>query len=653
MNNTDHPTTIADDMCVVANNVEFDRAPLGERRPGCELVIPPPVMDADANIQAITLLARHLPYGTDGKAEQWVLGQHLTTQHVMLSRIAEGGTWAEATFTDEIDVTEGRGVQVAAQTLHGKLFLAYRSVGGVDRLHCVDPGTEAVRRCGLAEPAAPTGANTGVPGVAFTGKRYYRERETIQVGGVTKFRSEPSAVLTFTPSGAATTAQITKAATANPNATHWELEASLNNGDFYRIATTILATTTADDSTAFNVGYGAFTLSEDIGDYALIPSGKLLAADEDRLLIGGSWEDADLDSRVTWTPVYGADGVGNDERLETDTDPFVDLDGFTGGGLTALATCDGLVWAFKRGHTYYLSRTHTRARAYDVTQVSDVLGALPGSLVQGVDQYGMPCLYFLDAESGPCRTGSDRRISTCGRDILTTWRTVNLDAIMVARSLFDPTTRQVSWWVATGDSDYPDLKLVLQTNHTRETEDGVRGGWSTADGQVAAITAVCLAGGEFLTSIFPFGGAADQSAILRQLMGRNETDGQGLLLVRSANAYKDNVTAFHARIVSRPFILRSLLSKFKVLAGALLAKVLAFGSLKVSLIRDFGLEEPRTATTTLDATGSETEVVKPLKELTGSQLYAVQVEVEDIASPITGGWQLSRVDLRISHEESA
>jgi hypothetical protein len=641
VNNTDPPTAIGDNQCVTGMNVEFDKSSLGERRNGCTDVDLPASITGNANIQAITFLHRNLPTQDETASELWVMGQHLTTQNVVMSR--KTTSWTDATFTDAVEVTGAQGFQVQAQTLHGKMFIAYPSVGAIDRLHVVDQNGTAVRRTGLAEPAAPTGANTGTPGTAFTGTRYYRVRYTVQVGGDTRLRSEPSDSLTFAPSGTGTAARITKPASISEGETHWELEASTDNANFYVIATTAVGTTTYDDSTLYANGYAAsFVLSEDIGDYALIHSGKFLAADEDRLVVGGSWEDTALASRVSWTPVYADPGDGNDERIPTDTTNYLDLDGFEGGPLTHLSNpVNGAIWAFKRSHTYKLVRTGQRSRAYHAYNLSKTLGALPGSVVEGVDQYGMPCLYALDPEVGPWRTGGARLITYAGQDILTTWRTVNANAIVACRGLYYPDSRQVHWWLATSSADYPNLKLVLQTTHTREGDDGIRNGFSMANGKIATAYAACLYAENIDT------GAA-RSLTLRPFIG--VTSGNGYVL-RCDTGSDDNGTAFAAQVVTKPYILGNLLQKFKVLATAILAKAHATADLKVTLIRDFGLEEPRMVETTLSATASETHVIKQLRDLTGSQLYALQVEFEDVAAP-TGQWQLNRMDMRLSKEES-
>jgi hypothetical protein len=94
---------------------------------------------------------------------------------------------------------------------------------------------------------APTRARR----VSFKSVRYYRQRSVYVSGTTVLRRSEPSTVLTFTPVGTKNGATITKGADASGElSTHWEIEASLDNANFYRLARTINATTTYVDNTA-------------------------------------------------------------------------------------------------------------------------------------------------------------------------------------------------------------------------------------------------------------------------------------------------------------------------------------------------------------------------------------------------------------------
>jgi hypothetical protein len=243
------------------------------------------------------------------------------------------------------------------------------------------------------------------------------------------------------------------------------------------------------------VGYATGVLSETVGDYSLIPSGRYITADQDRLLIAGSFEDPQLASRVSWTPVFNDPGAGNDERIPIATDNYLDLDGFEGGPLTGLsASINGYTYAFKWSHIYKLVRTGVRTRAYDAFAITKARGALPGSIVSAVDEAGTPVIYFLDPEVGPCVLGAGGLgLQTCGADILETWKRVNLNAAdIVCRSLYYPEARQVHWWVATDDADRPNLRLVLHTHEMRSGQLGARRGWSIWDGPSAQALAVCM-----------------------------------------------------------------------------------------------------------------------------------------------------------------
>jgi hypothetical protein len=170
LNDTDPAHLLSYDQCTVAENVEFNLSTLGERRKGCTDVDLPVAITGNPNMQAITFVHRHVPGTNETDSELWVLAQHLTTQNYVLCR--KTTVWSTISPVDAIDVTSGYGMRITAQSLHGKLYIAYRSVGGVDRLHVWD-GT-SLRRTGLAEPAPPTAS--GVAGAGFVEVRYYRVR---------------------------------------------------------------------------------------------------------------------------------------------------------------------------------------------------------------------------------------------------------------------------------------------------------------------------------------------------------------------------------------------------------------------------------------------------------------------------------------------
>lgn len=657
-NDTDPPIALLPDQCTDAVNVEFNRSTLGERRRGCTELTSMPASFSGANMQACTFLHRHLPTTDETAAELWAMAQHLTTQNYALER--KDTTWHSVTPVDDIDVTNNRGFSVYAQTLHGKLFFAYKSVGSVARLHVWDGTT--LRRTGLAQPVLGPAVANSVPGGTYANVRYFRTRYTVQAAGITLLRSEPSPTTTFTPGGANNGAVITKPATIGEAETHWEVEASSDNANFYRIQTLVVATTTYTDTTTSS-SYRSVTgavLSADIGDYSLISSGKYLVADEDRLLIGGDYEDPTRASTVRWTPAANDPGQGNDERIPLDTDNELNLDGYEGGGLTGMShPVNGYVYAFKWSHIYKLVRTGEVLRAYDPVIITKARGAFPGSIVSGVDQSGNPCLYFLDPKVGPCRLGPGG-LRTCSGDILTTWRTVNLDALVPARVVFYPESRQVHWWIATNGSTTPNLKIVLQTNESTDGNTGVRKGWATATGRIATAYAACMfadnidAGVARSMILRPFIGLATWTvgaSTIHNIIQRCDTGARdGFTAGDTVNAY------YFARVRSKPYFPAGLLNKFGVGAGALLAKAAAGVVASVRCVRDFGLETKTVSNIPLDPTAAaETHVIKPLDNMTFSTLTMLQMEMGDLdltASPV-GSWELNMMALKERKEQSS
>jgi hypothetical protein len=631
VNNSDPPVAIPNNQCVTATNVEFHRSMLGERRRGSIQI---DLTGSDlAACDRIVWLHRHLPTTDEADAQLWALGITDGTPSVAVLAYKDT-SWHTVSMSDALTIDGTSEYRVHGQTLHGKLFIAYNS--SVDRLHVWD-GT-SLRRTGLAEPAAPTGANQGSGSLAATA-RYYRVRYTVQSGGATLRRSEPSEVLTFTPSGSGAFVRITKPASISEGETHWELELSSDNANFYRIATTAVGTTTFDDGQGLvALASSGFDLSEDIGDYSLIPSVRYLTADQDRLMGGGSFEDSALASRVVWTPVFNDPGDGNDERTPLETDNFLDLDGFEGGPLTGLsANVLGYVYGFKSRHTYKLVRTGFRTRAYDAIPITKERGAIEGSLVAAIDQSGKPTLYFLDPDVGPARLGANS-LERCGADIFETWRDVNLDASkVVSRGVFYPEPQQVHWWITTDDADSPNLRIVLQTNEVRSGDDGARKGWSIWDGPSSAALAVC----RFADNI------DDDTPRSNVLVPFIALEGDGLIH-RTDMGSDDNGTDYEARIVSKPYVHGSLLNEFECKNGVLMAKAQSGASLDITVTPNFGADATHTRTVSdisLTPEGTEEQVIVPLDNLSLAALRTVQIEFADTDSP-GERWELNLFALR-------
>lgn len=626
LNNTDPAIAIPDDQSTVAQNVELVESMLGERRLGTDAITLPSFLSAR---DRIPFLHRHLPTADETQAQLWALGVTGTSAaHLGYKDTA----WHEVTISDTPVLTGFGQYRWQAATLHAKLHLAYQS--DQDRMHVAVDGT--ARRSGLAEPGVVSAVDTAAGGT-FAGTRYYRKRVTEQVSGVTVRRSEPSDSATFAPSGSNTGATVSRGTLPGEGETHWELEASQDNANFYVLATTIIATTSVVDTTAYGTGYAGGTLSEDIGDYALLWSARYATVDDDRLLIAGSWFDDALASRIGWTPVFNADGVGNDERLETDTDPTLDLDTYKHGPITGLSsTMLGANWVTKQKAIYKLTRSggDTRSHAYDADLFTDVVGAIHGSLVAGVDETGQPCLYAIDLEQGPYRIGVGG-IKRCGEDLRTTWKTLNINATAVAVSReYYPKKKQVIWNLATSANNTPDTSIVLHVDKSRSYDDGVRKGWTLWTGVRSQALAMTL----FASNIED--GAARNMNLVPYIGGAMTG-----LLHRCDTGVDDDGVAFVATTTTRPYVAESLLNKYEVTRAVLLGKAVTGAAVDVACIRNFGLE---TTTTVPDVsftpTASETSVIAELDNMKGAELRVAQISFTDVDVP-TAQWSLDRFDM--------
>lgn len=239
-NDTDPPNALNPDECTNALNVEFFDSLLGERRAGTA------TLDLTSSGLTTETHAVHI--------SQWfptnvpTLPEYIAISatpgaSVKAARRNTSGVWSALSPNDAIDNAAPGIFAIVTQALNGKIFIAYKSAQ--NRLHCWD-GT-SWRRVGLAAPSPPTGADTGTAGT-FSGTRYYRIRITVMSGSTVLLRSEPSTVLTFVPSKTKNGATITKPSLPGEGETHWEIEASLDNANWYRLSQIVVATTTYTDN---------------------------------------------------------------------------------------------------------------------------------------------------------------------------------------------------------------------------------------------------------------------------------------------------------------------------------------------------------------------------------------------------------------------
>lgn len=630
LNDFDTPHALMDDQCVMVENIDFSRSTIGGRRLGSDII---DLTSSTLNVD-IVFLGRNTPSIDAAVAELWGVSTTNFSTFVINRKTFAGG-WTAISPTDAIN----NAFFIRGLSLHGKYFLAYSSAQ--DRLHVWD-GT-SLRRTGLATPAAPSVANTGA-GTYAAIIRYYRIRYTVQSGGVTLIRSEPSAAQSFTPSGTGTHARVTKPSSISEGETHWELEASADNVNFYLIATTAVGTTTFDDNAAPSAYPTLGPLSEDIGDYTNIHSARFLAADEDRLIVAGTYTGTALASRVAWTPVFRDEGSGNDERIPLDSNNFVDLDGLEGGGITDMAPAplNGYIYIFKRNAIYKLIRTGNRLRAYEAINITKSVGALTNSVVMGEDEYGAPCIYFLDPRKGPHRIGA-RGIEWIGYDIQGTISRLIGDTLnsFDLWCIYYPTKRQVMWGIGVDADTACSQILVGNVREFRASPQGLRRGWAIYKGRIAT-SSFCAtlfadnidSGNAYGHNLVPFLGMANG----------------GTEIHRTETGTQDNGTNYQARLRTKPFVFGNLLSKFGVRAANLMAKASSGVSVNVTMIRNHG-EETIVKTALLTAGGSETRVIKPLSEVNIANVTALQIELGDNAA-INADWELDALALMMRQEET-
>lgn len=662
LNDNDPPLILGDDNCTIAENVEFFYSSAGERRLGCSQIADLPSFLSSQ--QAVTWMGRHYPDNNVADAEFWALGQNLSGSSNALGRRTTTG-WAQISPYDSIISTSGYGHRISAVSLHGKFFFAYKSTA--DLLHVFD-GT-SLRQTGLPAPGAIAVTDTGVG--SFSGARYYRVRFIVVSSGTILLRSEPSGVATLSPSGSGIGALITRSGSLGLGETNWELEASTDNANFYRIATLPMSTTTYTDSVAFNTGYlnSGGTISEDLTAYTRIPSGKFLCVDNDRLLIAGSWTNPLYGSRVWWTPTQANTGVGNDERLDMTVNPYMDLDGYAGGEITAMSQAvNGYLYVFKWGHIYKLVRTGQLTQAYSAVPMTTQRGALPGSLVEAVDQTGSPALYFLDPRVGPMRIGQ-YGMEWCGRDLRTTWRRVNLSATVPACGVYYQNKNQVHFWIAVDGADHPNMKIILQCNETRSyslqsygsATEGARRGWSTtAKGDRISDVHCALMFDDNVDSVgarsqnlVPYIGKEQwtvNNAVMTNFIQRCDTG-----TVDAQSSVDDVGSYYYATIQTKPYLPTGLLSMHGLMAGSLLASTIVAptNNVYIDAIKNFGEESIRYAVDMTQQT-DETMFVKKLDNVTMSEIRAIQFQFGDLNTEVTPttSWRLHAFAAKVSPQQT-
>lgn len=615
---------IKDTQCADAVNVEFYKSRLGRKRNG---FVASSVTNDPGFAGGILFvnLFRYVPGTDDTAAELWG-----TTSGDQITRLAAGITWALPTLKDAMSANFGE--FATAVGINAKLFWGYKSA--VARHHVWDGST--VRRAGLAATVAPTAADGGGGGAYPATLRYYRQRSTRQSGGVTLGRSEPSPSVSFTPSGANLNATVTQAAVINEGETHWEVEASIDNITFYRIATVVIGTTTYAD-TALVATYNTNPLSASTGFYTLQKPYKFVAADQNRHLGFGSYTATDKQSRIEYSAVIGSSDVSDEERVDTTTNYFADLDEADSGVPTGLGgPIFGSFFAFKEKQTWQGTPTGNVAQPFRWDAISKSVGAVnQQSVSRGEDEDGNPALYWM-SQRGPYRWGLKglQYIGAGIEDYVQGPTAVfNLNAASVlSRTMFYPEKRQMYYWWATGTSDTPVACAIY---------DITSGGWSRIDnvsGLLAFISAAVMFANTIAASmskdLHPYWGYTD---LVKPVLYKGDSGTQDGSVTLGPFSFQGYVTTKAYELGGPGF--------YSEVGDAELSAAVATGvTITAITIADFGEQTNQSpyGTVSLAQVGSSTRITKRVENsaLAGDVRF-FQYQIGD-AAVTTAAWNLDR-----------
>jgi hypothetical protein len=629
LNTTDPPAQIADNQLQSVVNIEWAQTRVAQRRQGGQNNIGTEPWGAGKSLVSVW---RHTPSNDETAAELFGMD---TSATVVLGRLAASANFANVAVGDAIS----NAPQAEMVSFNGKGFLAYDSA--VDRLHVWDGAN--LRRAGLAKPAAPAVANTGAGAYAAI-QRWYKVQWYSTASGIYTILGPLSDATAFTPSGAGTAARVSRPALAGESEVGWVVYASADNVNYYVLAAPPTGTTTYDDSLAPST-YPANVLSAahvkltapaaDLDYYTNPPSAKFLLVDGARLLLFSSWETAQYQSRMWFTPLLATSAflTADDERVPSTN--YLDLDPTDGGGLTGAAMLNGSPYAFKTARIYRLNATSNALKPYTRAVISRTVGALSHrSIVLGEDDAGNQCLYFL-SRRGPYRLGP-YGLEFLGRDLeYGTWSAVNKAPTTKPFGVYYEQKHQVWWWIGSGNT--PDTVLVFSIPHGRREDDGsVRGGWTTFTGDIASALAAVM----FSKTL-----AATMSLDLKPYVAQNNngtTDPDGPLVMYDA----DGVTT-DGGARAKAFNPGGR-DKRGGLLEAFITATPTGRSLNISARMDYG-RETALGTISIDNAGSINRVDLKVENLYLGDCKVIEVIIDDVDQG-SRAWLLDTIGLRLKEE---
>ncbi len=619
-NGYDPPLLIPEDQCLEALNVDGWVGSVAHKRGGAGSRSLTFSLGGPFAGRLVSLL-RHVPSDNETLAETWAVD---TTS--MVGRVAGTTTWTQPVFTDAITTP----AEVYGASLGGFFHLAYDSA--VDRLHLWDPGSNSVRRSGVGTPAAPTTGAMGAGGLSFT--RSYRQRY-VRVGTDTEISeaSTPAAPITIAAKLGVT---ITKSAGIGEGETHWDVEAAdLPAGPWYRIARTVVGTTTFDDT---NATIPTTNLSAVAGVNTPLPSMKYIGTDDNRIYGAGAWETTSNPRRFWFTPVQGSSDIGDSERIPTGN--FIGLEETP----TAVShkAFQGAIWVFAQSRIWKFVPTGVVTAPYQKFTIRGDIGCIhQRTLVQADDEDGGGALYFL-TRKGPYRIGSNG-MQYCGADIEDIWDLVNLSSTTAPHGVYYAKKHQVWWWVAVNGGDTPTVKIVFDTKsgktvNTDQVRQMVRGGWTQHTGESAKAYCSCMLSDTLTIT-------SSMSNVLKPYIGYVTSIA---LWECDVTATDDAGTAFQAYVDTKEY--GTIGRNHDINEGVLIGEVSSGVTITVKPFSDFGLDSAGVGTASLTAAGAESRVQKRLEGLQTADIGTFRLRIGDSAA-VSNGWILDAVLVNVTEKE--
>jgi hypothetical protein len=625
-NGWDRPVEVGPASSVEARNVHLYKGGLGTRRGGS---VPITITGTTPPFHGLfEYVATSL-----ASAELWAVddaGQ--------IFRCAGGSSFTNETLKDALTGSAADVATTTTAVLNGKLYFAYRS--GINRIHVYDPNnasTNTVRRGGLRPfSTAPTVSNTGSGTYAAT-LRYYRCRNIEQQSGVTTRRSEPSASVSFTPSGSGTAARVFAPTAIAENETHFEVEGSTDNITFYVVAgdaagaisgPVAIGTGQYDDTSTPGNWATALTASAVSGTYTCFPSVKSLGTDGTHLYGFGVWETSAGDSvapkagRFFYSPALDTTTTNDDERISNTTtlQGFIDATRLAGTVDRGCAPkpVNNAIFCFQDRGVYAFYPTGSATTPFRRVVVHPMIGNLhQRAITVAVDHRGSPACYFTDPVLGPYTAGGNAGLAWCGKDVADIWALVNRDATTVPVIVeWHPDRNFLLWLLAINGSNLPNFGITLDPSKMQPDASGdLRGGWATWDGDFTKSSSLRA----FSTTL------SSTRASTRTLY----SGGLSKLLRYDETVFQDDTTTFQAYVTSGA---QQLDHQTITLERAYLLASANSVTIQQSLIRNTQDETPRTSSVTTTPLASETTVLKKFEDAALADAWCFQVQLGDASA---------------------